>query len=106
MAIFTKIAPISVKHDIGINKHDQEGRVLTVEYDSFFLVACYTPNAGEGLRRLDYRVDQWDVDFFKYIQSLEGKGKAVILSGDLNCAHHEIDLYDTKGKEKVPGYTP
>lgn len=79
---------------------------MTIEFDKFILVACYTPNAGEGLKRLNYRVNQWDVDFFQYIQKLEERNKPVILSGDLNCAHKEIDIYDPKGKEKVPGFTP
>ena len=71
------------------------------------LVAAYVPNAGEGLKRLSYRIEQWDADFHAYLKRLEKeKGKPVILAGDLNVAHHEIDLYDPKGKEKVPGYTP
>jgi len=77
-----------------------------MEFKTFYIVACYTPNAGEGLRRLDYRTKQWDIEFFKHLQKLEKTGKAVICSGDLNVAHHEIDIYDTKGKEKVPGFTP
>ena len=106
VAIFSKIAPVSVNHDIKISKHDQEGRVLTMEFPTFILIACYTPNAGEGLKRLNYRVDEWDVDFFKYITDLEKTGKAVILTGDLNCAHKDIDIYDPKGKDKNPGFSP
>ena len=105
-AIFTKIAPIKVTHDLGISKHDGEGRVLTMEFEKFHLIAVYTPNAGEGLKRLKYRTEEWDVDFFKYLKDLESSGKAVICTGDLNVAHKEIDIYDTKGKEKVPGFTP
>lgn len=66
----------------------------------------YTPNAGEGLKRLKYRTEEWDQDFFKYLKSLEDTGKFVILTGDLNVAHHEIDIYDPKNKHKTPGYTP
>lgn len=77
-----------------------------MEFPNFILVACYTPNAGEGLKRVTYRVSEWDVDFFKYITELEKKGKAVILSGDLNCAHHDIDIYEPKGREKNPGFSP
>lgn len=106
VAIFSKIEPISVQLDIKVNKHDQEGRVLTVEFENFILVSCYTPNAGEGLKRVNYRVNEWDVDFFKYIQGLQANNKAVILTGDLNCAHKDIDIYDTKGKEKNPGFSP
>ena len=70
-------------------------------------MGTYVPNAGEGLKRLDYRIKEWDADFHDYLKKLEKeKNKPVILSGDLNVAHHPIDLYDTKGKEKVPGYTP
>ena len=71
------------------------------------LVATYVPNAGEGLKRLNYRITEWDADFHDYLKKLESdKGKPVILAGDLNVAHHEIDIYDPKGKEKLPGYTP
>jgi len=78
-----------------------------MEFEKFVLVATYVPNAGEGLKRLDYRIDEWDADFHDYLKQLEvDKKKPVILTGDLNVAPHPIDLYDTKGKEKVPGYTP
>ena len=106
VAIFTKLKPIKVTHDLGVSKHDQEGRVLTAEFESFVLVSVYTPNAGEGLKRLAYREKEWDVDFFEHLKNLEKLGKAVICTGDLNVAHKEIDIYDPKGKEKVPGYTP
>ena len=91
---------------MGISKHDGEGRMITAEFEQFYVVVTYTPNAGEGLRRLDYRTKEWDMDYIKFLKNLEKSGKAVISAGDLNCAHNEIDLYDTKGKEKVPGYTP
>ena len=106
VAIFTKIKPLRVMHDIGIQKHDQEGRVLAMEFKEFIVVSTYTPNAGEGLKRVNYRVNEWDKDFFKYLENLEAGGKPVVLTGDLNVAHQEIDIYDTKGKEKVPGFSP
>lgn len=92
-------------YDIQIAKHDGEGRVLTAEYERFYLVCVYVPNAGEGLKRLDYRVNEWDKDFARYLKALE-KRKPVILAGDLNVAHQEIDIYDATGKHKMPGYTP
>lgn len=103
-AILTKYEPISIKYGIGILKHDQEGRVITLEYDKFYLVSCYTPNAGEGLKRLDYRTKEWDTDFFAYINSLKDR-KNVILCGDLNVAKEDIDIYEPKGHEKSPGFT-
>ena len=105
-AIFTKVRPVSVQFDFG-TKHNQEGRSITMEFKKFILVATYVPNAGEGLKRLNYRVNEWDADFHAYLKKLEeDKGKPVVLTGDLNVAHNEMDVYDTKGKEKVPGYTP
>lgn len=78
-----------------------------MEFKHFILVAAYVPNAGEGLKRLNYRVEQWDADFHAYLKQLEiERGKPVVLAGDLNVAHTEIDVYDPKGKDKVPGYTP
>ena len=103
--MLTKVTPISVKYGIGVHKHDQEGRVLTLEFEKFFLISCYTPNSGEFLQRLDYRTKEWDVDFFKYIESLEANGKAVIIGGDLNCAHDAIDIYDPCGDKMTHGYT-
>ena len=92
---------------MGIPKHDGEGRVITAEFNQFIIVMTYVPNAGEGLKRLKYRVDEWDKDFFDYIRRIEvERGKPVIVTGDLNVAHKEIDIYDTKGKEKIPGFTP
>ena len=78
--------PISVKLDLGISKHDKEGRTVTLEFEKFFLVACYVPNAGEKLVRLKYRTKEWDPDFLNYLNNLK-KSKHVILCGDLNCAH-------------------
>lgn len=78
-----------------------------MEFDRFTLVATYVPNAGEGLRRLAFRTQEWDVDFHAYLRRLEAeKGKPVVLAGDLNVAHTELDIYDPTNKEKVPGYTP
>lgn len=74
-----------------------------MEFENFYLVAVYVPNAGEGLKRLAYRVEEWDRDFQAHLLSLS---KQVVLIGDLNVAHHEIDVYDAKGKDKVPGFTP
>ena len=77
-----------------------------MEFPSFILICCYTPNSGEKLERVKYRVEEWDVDFHKYMTNLESKGKAVIVTGDLNCSFQKIDIYDTKGMHKKPGYTP
>ena len=103
-AILTKYSPISVSYGMNIKKHDKEGRMITLEYDKFYLVACYTPNAGEGLKRVDYRVKEWDKDFFEYINGLKNK-KDVIFTGDLNVARENIDIFDPKGKEKLPGFS-
>ena len=98
--------PISVTNDFGIAKHADEGRSITAEFSNFTLVSTYVPNAGVmGLNRLDYRVKEWDVDFFGYVKGLESKGKPVILCGDLNVALNEMDLYGAKGKERNAGYT-
>ena len=89
-AIFTKEEPLSVTYDFGEDLHRHEGRVITAEYPDFYLVCCYTPNAQDGLKRIDYRM-QWEDDFRAYLQELDGK-KPVVLCGDLNVAHQEIDL--------------
>ena len=102
--ILTKYEPISVSYGMNIKKHDNEGRITTLEYEKFYSVSCYTPNAGEGLKRLDYRVKEWDKDFFEYINSLKNK-KDVIFTGDLNVARYDIDIFDPKGREKLPGFT-
>lgn len=102
------LAPIKVTYDFGIQKHANEGRVTTAEFDKFILVAVYVPNSGvDGLNRLSYRVNEWDKDFMGYLKDLEVKNnKPVILCGDLNVAHHEIDIFGPKGKEKRAGFTP
>ncbi len=102
-AILSKIEPISVSKDIGIAEHDTEGRVLCLEYNKFFLVNVYVPNSGNDLKRLDYRQD-WDKAFFNYLKELE-KTKPVIVCGDFNVAHKEIDLARPKANyNKSAGY--
>lgn len=90
-AIYTRVAPISVSLGIGVAEHDTEGRVVTLEFEEFFLVNVYVPNSQDGLRRLDYRMS-WEDAFREYLLSLRAKGKAVVVCGDLNVAHEEIDL--------------
>lgn len=102
-AIFTKHAPLGVFYGMGIDEHDHEGRLITLEYESFYLVCCYTPNSQDGLRRLDYRM-QWEDDFRQYLLKLDSK-KPVILCGDLNVAHEEIDLKNPKTNRKNAGFT-
>lgn len=89
-AVFTRIPPLSVSYGIGSSAHDDEGRAITVEFEDFYLVTCYTPNAQRGLARLDFRME-WEDELLTYLKGLEGK-KPVILCGDLNVAHKEIDL--------------
>ena len=102
-AIFTKDEPLSVSYGIGIPEHDTEGRVITAEFPDYYLVTCYTPNAQEGLKRLDYRM-QWEDAFAAYLKALEIT-KPVILCGDLNVAHQEIDLKNPKTNRKNAGFT-
>ena len=102
-AIFTKIKPISVSYGIGIEEHDKEGRVITLEFKDFYMVNCYTPNSGRELARLNYRMI-WEDEFKKYLQKLDSK-KPVILCGDLNVAHKEIDLKNPKSNRKNAGFT-
>lgn len=102
-AIFAKNEPKSVTYDIGIEEHSTEGRVITLEEDSFFLVNVYTPNSKEELARLDYRM-KWEDDFRKYLKSLDEK-KPVIVCGDFNVAHKEIDLKNPKSNRKNPGFS-
>ena len=102
-ALFTKEEPLSVRLGIGIEEHDREGRVITAEFESFFAVTCYTPNSQNELRRLDYRME-WEDAFLAYLKELE-KTKPVILCGDLNVAHKEIDLKNPKTKRKNAGFT-
>ena len=102
-AVFTKTEPLAVTYGIGIPEHDTEGRVITAEYEDFYLVCCYTPNAQRGLTRLDYRM-VWEDAFRAYLKELDGK-KPVILCGDLNVAHQEIDLKNFKTNRGNAGFT-
>lgn len=102
-AIFSKHHPLSVTYGIGIEEHDHEGRVITLEMESFFLVCVYTPNSQDGLRRLDYRM-RWEDDFRAYLQKLD-ESKPVILCGDMNVAHEEIDLKNPKTNRMNAGFT-
>ena len=102
-AVFTRIKPLNVTYGIGIPEHDTEGRVITVEYEDFFLVCCYTPNAQNELARIDYRM-AWEDDFRSYLQELDGR-KPVVLCGDLNVAHEEIDLKNPKSNRGNAGFS-
>ncbi|MDF2870071.1 MAG: xth [Anaerocolumna sp.] len=102
-AIFTKKEPLAVTYDLGIEQHDKEGRVITLEYDNFYLVNVYTPNSKRELARLDYRME-WEDDFRAHLKKLDEK-KPVILCGDLNVAHKEIDLKNPKTNTKNAGFT-
>ena len=102
-AIFAKKEPIAVFLGIGMEEHDQEGRVVTLEYEDFYLITVYTPNSQDGLKRLDYRM-KWEEDFLAYLKKLEEK-KPVIFCGDLNVAHKEIDLKNPKTNRKNAGFS-
>ena len=102
-AIYTRKEPLAVTYGIGIDEHDHEGRVITLEYDKFFLVTVYTPNAQEELRRLDYRMT-WEDAFQAYLHQLDAK-KPVIVCGDMNVAHQEIDLKNPKTNRRSAGFT-
>ena len=101
--IFTKHKPLSVTYGIDIDEHDHEGRVITLEMDDFYLVTVYTPNSQDGLRRLEYRM-KWEDDFQAYLHKLDEK-KPVIVCGDMNVAHQEIDLKNPKTNRKNAGFT-
>lgn len=103
MPIFAKREPLSVSYGLGIDEHDHEGRVITLEYDNFYLVTVYTPNSQNELVRLDYRM-QWEDDFRAYVCNLDQK-KPVIICGDMNVAHQEIDLKNPKTNRKNAGFT-
>lgn len=102
-AIFSKVEPINVTNDIGIEEHDKEGRVITAEFENFYLINVYTPNSKNELLRLPYR-QKWDRDFLAYVKELEKK-KPILVCGDLNVAHHEIDLARPKGNRRNPGFS-
>lgn len=103
-AIWSKKEPLNITHGIGIKKHDQEGRVITVEFKEFYLTHVYTPNSGQALQRLKYRTKEWDVDFWKYIAKLE-KIKPTVVCGDLNVARYEIDIHSPKTNLRSAGFT-
>ena len=102
-AVFSKKEALSVKYGIGIDEHDHEGRVITLEFEDFYFVTVYTPNSQDGLKRLDYRM-KWEDDFLAYLKGLE-EHKPVIYAGDLNVAHKEIDLKNPKTNRKNAGFT-
>lgn len=102
-AIFAKHEPLSVAYGLGIPEHDQEGRVITLEYADFYLVTCYTPNAQRELTRLDYRM-RWETDFLAYLKTLDAQ-KPVVLCGDLNVAKEDIDLKNAKSNRGNAGFT-
>ncbi|MDA3855949.1 MAG: exodeoxyribonuclease III [Candidatus Woesearchaeota archaeon] len=109
-AIFSKLEPVNVSYGLGIEEHDTEGRVITAEFEKFFLVTVYTPNSKRELERLDYRYEKWDIDFLTHVKKLE-QIKPVIFCGDLNAAHKEIDIKNdksnmtTKTKPGSAGFT-
>ena len=102
-AIYTRHKPLSVVYGMGVDEHDHEGRVITLEMDDFFLVTVYTPNSQDGLRRLEYRV-KWEDDFRQYLKDLDAR-KPVVVCGDMNVAHEEIDLKNPKTNHKNAGFT-
>lgn len=102
-AVFTRMHPLSVSYGMGIEKHDKEGRIITLEYNDFYFMTVYTPNSQNELARLDYRME-WEEDFLKYIKSLDNK-KPVVFCGDLNVAHKEIDLKNPKANRHNAGFT-
>lgn len=102
-AIFTKKEPLSVFYGMGIEEHDKEGRVITLEFEEFYMITVYTPNSQSELRRLEYRM-QWEKDFLSYLLNLQEK-KPVIVCGDLNVAHKDIDLKNPKTNRNNPGFT-
>lgn len=102
-AIYTKHKPLSVSYGMGVEEHDHEGRIITLEYEQFYLVTCYTPNSQTELKRLDYRMT-WEDDFHKFLKALDAK-KPVVICGDLNVAHEEIDIKNPKTNRRNAGFT-
>ncbi len=102
-AIYSRMEPLAVSYGMCIDEHDHEGRVITLEMDDFFLVCVYTPNSQDGLRRLDYRM-RWEDDFRRYLQGLDSR-KPVVVCGDMNVAHNEIDLKNPKTNRQNAGFT-
>ncbi len=103
-AVFSRAEPLSLRGGIGVPEHDREGRVLTLEYEDFYLVCVYSPNSQDGLRRLPYRME-WEDAFLAHLRALDGR-KAVVVCGDFNVAHREIDLKNPKSNTANPGFTP
>lgn len=104
VGVLSKVKPISVSYDMGIEKHDSEGRVITLEFEKFFLVAVYVPNVGDMCKRLKYRCEDWEPDFRKFLAELRKK-KPTILAGDLNVAQHNIDVYNPRVMQGKPSFT-
>jgi exodeoxyribonuclease-3 len=104
VAVFTRKHPLSVHYGLKNEKYDEEGRVITLEFEDFYYIAAYVPNAGDGLKRLDFRL-QYEKDFVEYVNELNAK-KPIIYAGDLNVAHNEIDLKNPKSNVGNPGFTP
>lgn len=102
-AIYTKHTPLSVSYGMGVDEHDHEGRIITLEYDDFYLVTVYTPNSQTALKRLDYRM-RWEDDFLHFLKALDTK-KPVIVCGDMNVAHQEIDIKNPKSNRRNAGFT-
>lgn len=103
-AVISRVKPISVQYGLGTPEHDQEGRVITLEFDDFYLINAYVPNSGRGLQRLNYRVNDWDLCFSDFIKKLECS-KPVIVAGDLNCARQSIDIHNPQAKTEAAGFT-
>lgn len=103
VALFSRREPLSVRYGIGVEAHDHEGRVLTAEFEDYYVVTCYTPNSQDGLKRLDYRME-WEDAFRAYLKALE-KDKAVAVCGDLNVAHNEIDIKNPRTNRMNAGFT-
>ena len=102
---YSKTKPISVLYGMNIDKHDQEGRLITLEFDKYYIIGCYIPNSGVKLVRLDYRTNEWDKDFINFVKKLQKK-KPVIITGDLNVAHTKMDIHNHKNNyNKSAGYT-
>ncbi|KAL9249192.1 DNA-(apurinic or apyrimidinic site) endonuclease, chloroplastic-like protein, partial [Drosera capensis] len=103
-AIISRLKPLSISYGLGVSDHDGEGRLVTAEFDNFYLICSYVPNSGDGLKRLSYRVNEWDPSLSSHMKELE-KSKPVILTGDLNCAHQAIDIYNPAGNKRSAGFT-
>lgn len=103
VCVFTKIKPLSVHYGLEKNKYDDEGRIITLEFDHFYYIACYVPNSGDGLKRLEFRLE-FEKDMVEYLNKLD-KIKPIIYAGDLNCAHQEIDIKNPKANERNAGFT-